>query len=413
MYNDKNGIYSEDALIYKDIYFLVESYIEETDSAVNGRQVDDADEYIMRYGEADKISEYIKSYADKINLIHLNQNTRKYAGMSKDLSNLIIANVVLIASIIIFNSVLILYLSYNMTKPIVKLATSAQEIAGGNFETDDVEVYSQDEIKVMANAFNAMKHSIKDYIYELHDKAETESRLLEQQIENLKMQNLLDDAELKALQAQINPHFLFNTLNAGMQLAVLEDAQRTSEFLDDLAKIFRYNVRNVDRVVTIKDELEMIMAYANLFKVRFGDLIKFEYDIDENLLEYKVPPFIIQPLLENATIHGVGDKEDGGVITTKVELKDDRIHITVHDDGVGMDEETIKNILKGTDFEKTSSWHTTGIGIHNVLQRLNLFFEALNMIEIKSSPGNGTSVILKIPRMKKKYIYEKESAGNV
>jgi len=404
MHDETQGIYSEDALIYKDIYHLVRSYINETDAAVNGRQLDNADEYIMRYGEADKIAIYIKTYADKINLIHLNVNTQKYSGMSNDLSSLILASIGLIASIITLNVVLIFYMTYNMTRPIIKLASSAEEIAAGNFEADDVEVFSSDEIKIMANAFNAMKHSIKDYIYELHDKAETESKLLEQQIENLKMQYLLDDAELKALQAQINPHFLFNTLNAGMQLATLEDATRTTEFLDDLAKIFRYNVKNMDRVVTIKDEFEMITAYANLFKVRFGNLIEFDFDIDENLLKYKVPPFIIQPLLENATIHGIGGKEEGGTITTAITKCDDRICITIHDDGVGMDEDTRKLIMEGEEFASSNSWHTTGIGIHNVLQRLKLFFDADEMLNVESAPDRGTSVTLKIPMLLEKNI---------
>ncbi len=397
MYDETLGIYSEDALIYKDIFHMVESYIEETDAAVKGRQLDDADEYIERYGEADKIAIYIKSFADKVNLSHLDENTQQYSGMSKDLNKLLITNIILIASVISINVILILYLTYNITKPVIKLAQSAEEIAKGNFETEDVEVFSDDEISIMGNAFNAMKHSIKDYIYELHDKSETESKLMEQQIENLKMQYLLDDAELKALQAQINPHFLFNTLNAGMQLAMMEDANKTSEFLDDLAKIFRYNVRNVDRVVRIKDEIEMITSYANLFKVRFGNHIEFYYDIDESLLEYNVPPLIIQPLLENATIHGIGDKEEGGSITTTIKKHGDRINISVHDDGVGIDEETRKLILQCSEFEDTNSWHTTGIGISNVIQRLNLFFSIDNVIDIESAAEKGTTVTLKIP----------------
>lgn len=408
MHDEAQGIYSEDALIYKDIFYMVESYIEETDAAVKARQLDDADEYISRYGEADKIAIYIKSFADKVNLSHLDQNTQQYSGMSKDLNSLLITNIVLIASVISINIILILYLTYNITKPVIKLAVSAKEIANGNFETEDVEVFSDDEISIMGNAFNAMKHSIKEYIYELHDKAETESKLLEQHIENLKMQNLLDDAELKALQAQINPHFLFNTLNAGMQLATLEDANRTSEFLNDLAKIFRYNVRNVERVVRIKDEIDMITAYVNLFKVRFGSLIKFNFDIDKSLLEYNVPPLIIQPLIENATIHGVGNKEEGGTITTTIKKYADRIHITVHDDGIGIDDKTKKLILACTEFENTNSWHTTGIGISNVIQRLNLFFSIDDVIEIDSILQKGTSVTLKFPIIDDKIKKEQE-----
>lgn len=211
--------------------------------------MDNADEYIARYTEANRITGYIRTYADRLNLNILDKNTAQYLNMSENLNKLHTANLVLTISVIALNVLVIAYMTYNMTRPIIKLAHSAEEISRGNFDAEDVEVSSQDELSIMANAFNAMKHSIKDYIRELHNKADTEAKLLEQQIENLRMQSLLADAEMKALQMQINPHFLFNTLNAGVQLATMEGADRTSAFLDSMAKILRYNVKSLDRIV--------------------------------------------------------------------------------------------------------------------------------------------------------------------
>lgn len=397
MFYELHGIYSQNDLIYRDIAYMVDSYLNETEAAVAAKREDNADEYISRYAEANKITGFIRTYADRLNLNILNINTAQYLGMSENLNKLRTTNLILMISVIMLNMLVIFYLTYYMTKPIIKLAHSAGEISKGNFEADDVEVYSQDELGIMANAFNAMKHSIRNYIIELHNKADTETQLFEQQIENLRIQSLLADAEMKALQMQINPHFLFNTLNAGVQLAMIEGADRTSNFLDNMAKIFRYNVKSLDRKVRIKDEIDTVRAYENLFAVRFGDIMKFEYNIDQSLLNINVPPLIIQPLVENATIHGIGNMEKGGVINISLEKSDTVIRMGVEDNGTGMSEETRQKILKCQRFENDISGHMTGIGIYNVVQRLKLFFNCDDVIEVIAYPGKGTKVVLKIP----------------
>ncbi len=397
MFFELHGIYSQNDLIYKDIAYMADSYFKETEAAVEAKRTDNADEYIARYAEANRITGYIRTYTDRLNLSILNINTTQYLSMSENLNKLRTSNLILIISVILLNMLVISYLTYNMTKPIIKLAHSAEEMSKGNFDAEDVEVYSQDELSIMANAFNSMKHSIRNYIRELHNKADTESQLLEQQIENLRMQSLLVDAEMKALQMQMHPHFLFNTLNAGVQLATIEGADRTTTFLDNMAKIFRYNVKSLNRKVRIKDEIDTIRAYEDLFFVRFGDIMRFEYDIDESLLDIEVPPLIIQPLVENATIHGIGNMESGGVIKISLEKSDAVVKMSVQDNGAGMNEETRQKILKCQRFESEISGHMTGIGISNVVQRLRLFFNCEDAVEVESAPGWGTKVILKIP----------------
>jgi len=397
MFREMHGIYSQNDLIYKDIAYMVEAYLCETEAAVTAKRMDYANVYIARYAEANQISGFIRTYADRLSLNILSTNTTQYLDMSENLNNLRTANLILIISVISLNVLVLAYLTYNMTKPIIKLAHSAEEMSKGNFDADDVEGYAQDELSIMAKAFNGMKHSIKNYISELHDKADTEAKLLEQQIENLRIQSLLVDAEIKALQMQINPHFLFNTLNAGVQLAMIEGADRTSTFLDNVAKIFRYNAKSLDRKVKLSDEIETIRAYEGLFQVRFGDIIRFEYDIDQSLLDLDVPPLIIQPLVENATIHGIGNLEQGGVIRIAIQKSDGVVRISVQDNGVGMPEETRRLLLMGQSSETEKSGHMTAIGVHNVVQRLKLFFNYEDVIEVKSAPGSGTQVILKLP----------------
>jgi len=397
MFDASQGIYTQDDLIYKDIVYMVDSYLKQADEAVMAKGLDDADEYIARFAEASEIKEYINTYADRLNLNKLDVNTTQYLLMADDISRLQTTNIILIISVICMNVLVIFRVTYDMTKPIVKLAKSAEEISRGNFDTGDIKVNSQDELSVMANAFNEMKHSIKQYIEEIHDKADTESRLFEQQIENLKIQSLLVDAEMKALQMQINPHFLFNTLNAGVQMAILEGADKTSAFLDDIARLFRYNVKSLNRKVQIREELDTVRAYGNLFHVRFGDMIRFDFNIDCSLLDIIVPPLIIQPLVENSTIHGFGNRETGGFVRISLEKGDHGACIIVEDDGVGMNEETQKKILNLDPFDSEKSGHTTGIGIANVVQRLRLFYGVDDVISVRSEVGKGTTIILKIP----------------
>ncbi len=413
MFNASRGIYSQDDLIYKDIVYMVDSYLKETDAAMAAKGLDEADEYIARYANANKIAGYINTYADRLSLSKMDVNTTQYLDMSGDLNWLQMTNIVLIVSVICMNVLVVSYMTFNMSKPIITLAKSAKEISKGNFEASDIHVNSQDELSVMADAFNNMKHSIKQYISEVQDKAETESKLLEQQIENLKFKSLLADAEMKALQMQINPHFLFNTLNAGVQLAMLEGAERTSAFLDDIAKMFRYNVKSLNRKVKIKDELDTIRAYANLFYVRFGDIIRFDYNIDLSLLQIEVPPLIIQPLVENATIHGIGDLERGGIVTITLEREDDTVFIRIEDNGVGMDEEVRQKILSCYAFESEKSGHTTGIGVSNVVQRLRLFFGVEDVIQIETEKEKGTAITLKIPFPEPAKAYVKDGGLNV
>jgi sensor histidine kinase YesM len=149
--------------------------------------------------------------------------------------------------------------------------------------------------------------------------------------------------------------------------------------------------------VKIREELDTVRAYGNLFHVRFGDIIRFDFSIDLSLLDITVPPLIIQPLVENATIHGFENQETGGTVRISLERSGKNALIVVEDDGVGMSDETRLKIMNLDPFESEKSGHTTGIGIANVVQRLRLFLGVEDVIDIQSEVGKGTTVRLKIP----------------
>lgn len=382
---------------------LIHTFTENASDAIKAKQGRDANTMREKYNYVHQVGKYIMEEINGLNLQQLKRNTENYAALSRN--NIIVqkANLIMIIDILILSCFIILNITYKMTDPIIKLSNQAEEISKGNFDVDEVIVTSEDEIKIMAVAFNKMKLNVRNYIKELHSKSEIESKLMEKEMQNLKMQTLLNRAELQSLQSQINPHFLFNTLNAGVQLAMMEGANRTLFFLENLAAVFRYNVRRLDIEVTLKDEINSVKAYIDLMKVRFGDMIHFNLEIeDEELFQISMPPLILQPIVENSCIHGIGEKEEGGCINIRAYRDEDKDIIEVEDNGVGMENGIIENIFKealGNEAMaiKPKKGHTTGIGVNNVILRLRLYFKTDDILDIFSVKGVGTRVVIRIP----------------
>lgn len=392
--------YDSGKLMLKDIGNMIDKYLTQGDAAISSKRGRNIEECNLRYSESKEIVGYINSYIKQLNLNQFHENTEKYFSITEKLKLLQILNIVIIGSTFLLNVVLTFWFANKTAVPIVSLAKSANEMTKSNFDTEDVEVDTKDELKVMADAFNKMKGHIRNHIGELKYQAETESKLKDEKLANLKMKNLLKNAELKALQSQINPHFLFNTLNAGVQLAMMEGAEKTGVFLEKMSELFRYNLRKMDTPVTLGEEIDNVYAYIYLLQTRFGDLIKYEYFIDEDAIDVVMPSQIIQPIIENACIHGINDMEVGGKICLRVRKVGDMIQVIIEDNGKGMDSKTIHEIYN-LDFEepvnKHKRGHTTSIGMRNVIKRLKAFYGKEDVFEIRSETGKGTSVILKLP----------------
>lgn len=389
-------------LLMKDIRNMISNYQEEMNAAVSARRARMLDEYQYHHNESTKIFGYINEYIQKLNNSMFFKNTDRYVSVRKSIQLVEVLNIGLIFTIFILNIALIIWFTYKITKPIFELSRAADDITHGNFDVPSVEVNSNDEIGIMAEAFNRMTKSIRQYIKELNEKAELEKILQEKELENLKIKANLKEAELHALQAQINPHFLFNTLNVGAQLAMLEGADRACSFIENAADIFRYNMRNMDRPVTIGDEIRNVKSYMHLLNERFADKVKFEIIKDEAIMDIKIPCMILQPIIENAFIHGIDDVEYLGEIKLVTKKQEGVAYISIKDNGKGMSKEKIKEILSGDILEKTQEaskhiGHTNGIGLNNIISRLKIFYSRNDIMEIYSEEGKGTQVVLKIP----------------
>ncbi len=204
------------------------------------------------------------------------------------------------------------------------------------------------------------------------------------ELASLETQKLLrEKAELNALRAQIKPHFLFNALNAIISIT-RTDAERARELMRELSVFLRSRFKNLDERISLEEEIRFIEAYLNIEKARFPDKLSVEYDIDA-ALQWQIPPFLLQPLVENAVKHGIRNKQGPGTVKLKIQNRDGALYCAVSDDGIGFDPSTLPYLMaKG------------GVGLGNVSQRLKALYDT--ELHIVSERSVGTKITFKIPK---------------
>ncbi|MDR5698146.1 MAG: histidine kinase, partial [Armatimonadota bacterium] len=238
-------------------------------------------------------------------------------------------------------------------------------------------------------------------VEEVSRSAELFARFLAMQLELAYMDQqarLAAEAELRALRAQINPHFFFNTLNT--IVSYLRDEPETARrLLLRLADLFRMNMELQGQIIPFADEFQYIRDYLFIEQARFRDRLRVTYDIDPQVLKVGVPALSVQPLVENAVRHGIAPKNGPGTleIRARLDLLLLRVHITVRDDGVGMPPERVEEILHGHPGEAMPRSVRGGVALANVRERLRRLYGDACSLEIESTPGRGTTVHLRLP----------------
>ncbi|NHN34482.1 sensor histidine kinase [Paenibacillus agricola] len=279
------------------------------------------------------------------------------------------------------------WISLGISRPVKQLALMAQQISDGNLQADPPQISSQNEFGILSNAFGRMQNNLKE--------------LIEKEKESLEKDKLVKELELEVLQNQMNPHFLFNSLNVLSKLALLEGAEKTSDLIVSMSNLLRYNLRKLDRPATLRDEVEHAKEYFTIQQARFRDRIQFETDIDESALDVFVPMLTLQPILENVFVHGIEGMEEGAKIRLVIACGLDEVKVAISDNGIGMSEKVRVSLLHfdserlvGQDKEQGQS---TGLGTRNVFKRLELFYGEKNLIDIHSEPGRGTTILIRLP----------------
>ena len=256
-----------------------------------------------------------------------------------------------------------------------------------------VEVVAEKRVKAAADLLYIMSN----YIVEMGMVNISQKQLMSEMKAKGDLEKMLREAEIKALQAQINPHFLFNALNTIARLALLEGAKRTEEVVYALSDLLRNNLRANDQLATVREELSYIKDYLLIQQARFGDRITAELEIPEDLMEEKIPGFTLQPLVENAIIHGLEPKKGGGKISIAGRSVEQGFIISVSDSGVGITPEKVREIFS-QEKRVAGKGHTTGLGLINVHKRIQLSFGAEYGLTMTGQPDIGTCVYIYLPR---------------
>ncbi len=282
-----------------------------------------------------------------------------------------------------------MFVSHKIADPIKRLEESVKDLENGNLELD-IYIGGSHEIKHLGNTIMSVVKQLKklmdDIVVEQEEKRKT---------------------ELDALQSQINPHFLYNTLDSVIWMVESERYEEATSMVTSLANLFRISLSKGKNIISIEDEFKHAKNYLNIQKVRYKNKFEVEVDIDPNILDCATIKLIIQPLIENAIYYGVECLMDEGEIYIKGYEKDGDVYIEVTDNGVGIPKETIPLLL--TDDTRVRK-RGSGIGLKNVHQRIQLYFGEEYGIEIESELDEGTTIRIHIPKIKYCDIEEKDGS---
>lgn len=294
----------------------------------------------------------------------------------RDIPNysMIITGVIIAALILL--GVLIHFVSNRLTKRLKTLVKRLKSVRDGNINIK-MHVGNHDEIGELAESFNHMTDRIHDLIERVY-----------------KAQIMEKESELKALEAQINPHFLYNTLSTISWMARKVNAENIDNLSFLLSKFYRLVLSKGNSVITVEDEIDLLKAYVEIQKIRFDDLCQVEYDLDMEAFHHKMIKIILQPIAENAINHGIAPKDSRGTMVVRLRQDDENLYFTIIDDGIGMSRNILESISRGEIVKRRES----GYAIQNVMERINSVYGEKGYMSITSRPGIGCSVNIVIPK---------------
>jgi len=284
---------------------------------------------------------------------------------------------------ILFLSLTILFsfiISLQIARPIKLLRNTIKVVEQGNFDIQ-AKIERSDEIGELGKDFNIMVQKIKELL----------QLIIEEQQNKRK-------SELKALQAQINPHFLYNTLDSVIWMAEDRQHQQVIEMAAALAKLFRISISGGREIISIGEEVEHVRQYLIIQKMRYKDRLDYEICVPEDLFPYRTVKIILQPLVENAIYHGIKNSPSPGKIIIDGSICYNGIELKVKDNGVGMSAEVLARIMEDTQGER--AFVRRGVGVRNVDERIKLYFGKNYGIQFFSSEGEGTEVRIRLPAIR-------------
>ena len=358
-----------------------------------------ADTYIEQMYHVMALQDYLAEYALRLTQATLEQENALYSSTAAHIRHLPWLYLGLFLTAAVLMLLLIRVLSRAVVRPLLRLAQASHSIAEGDFSSPDLPVKSSDEVGRLTATFNQMKHAMAQQLT-------TQQALHREEVRNLALEKDLEHTRLEVLKSQVNPHFLFNTLNVIQQMAGTESAYRTQALIMALSHLLRYSLMSNDEQVPLSREVRVVDEYYSIYHVRFGDRVQMEWAFSDSLdlTETMVPSFILQPIVENAFKHGICPKEEGGVVRIRmIPLREKGLLcIRVLDNGVGIEPEQLQQLRTALE-QPAPRWEH--IGIYNVAARLRLL-DARCRVVVRSRPGRGTAVILYLPLVENEEEFE-------
>lgn len=262
-----------------------------------------------------------------------------------------------------------------LIEPILALSREAERVASNDFEGQLPGYDQDDEMGHLMKAFAKMKESTEESLRTIK--------------ENSELQLQLEKVQLQMLKSQVNPHFLFNTLNMISCMAQLEEAQTTDKMILAMSRLFQYTLKSSEATAPLSNEIAVVKDYLYLQKMRFGERVQYEISVEEDTEYRMVPSFILQPLVENSVIHGISGQAAGGCIRVKSWTERKKLWLSVEDTGVGMEQELVDKLNSGK--WKGKSGH--GVGLGNIIKRVRIMYQD-GQVLVRSEAKKGTCIMI-------------------
>ena len=360
-------------------------YREKRDAFLQLSPADDT--YIEQMYAVMNLQDHLAEYALRLTQATLEQENTRYSRQAAGIRHLPWLYLTLFLMAVALVALLIRVLTRAVVLPLLQLAQASRSIAGGDYTGADLPVASEDEVGRLVGTFNQMKHAMAEHLSTLN-------ALHREEVRNLALEKDLEHTRLEVLKSQVNPHFLFNTLNMISCMARLEEASATDQMIVHLGSLFRHNLRTKQQEVTLEEELEGLDDYIYLQQMRFDGRITVEKKIEADPAAVRLPSFTLQPIVENAFSHGLKSCEEGGRILLRVWMQGMRLILTVADNGKGMTPEELDALQ-----EKIAQSEQTGrsIGLGNISRRIAMLYPD-GAMKIYSRPGHGTVIRFEIPQ---------------
>jgi two-component system sensor histidine kinase YesM len=355
----------------RNLCITLETRMEEIDNAESydeGMTQLENNIYIL----TDLIQTYMYDYLyyESVHLSHLQ------AEITQQIEYIILTLVVLFVIVIVFIIVYVSHMTEAITSPLTKLTGRVEDITKGDFEKKEPIDAAEDEIQKLSVGFEDMVGQLNELIQE-NKRAERRKR----------------HAELELLQAQINPHFLYNTLDTIIWLIEADKKQESVQMVSALSDFFRFCLSRGRDIISLQEEEKHVLSYLSIQKTRYQDRMDYEVHIPESLYDYAIPKLTLQPLVENSIYHGIKLQREKGIISVTAMDLGDKIELIVKDNGAGMSEERLEEMRKAIE-----SGEKIGFGLRTVHERMQLLFGEEYGLTISSTEGVGTTITAVIPK---------------